>query len=150
MCRRVTKSCTGTTLTGGVRYSFDDHSMSGSFNNSGLPIGPGGAFIQIVPNSVETLPSFSDGSLSARVSLAHKFTSDAMVYVSFNEGTKSGGFNPVQINNAPFKDEKLSAYELGTKLRFWEQKGFSQSVRLLLRLQEHPGPVLPRRTADHL
>ena len=113
---------TGTTLTAGARYSFDDHSMTGTFNNSGLPIGPGGTFIQIVPNSVETLPSFSDGSLSARVSLAHKFTPDAMVYVSFNEGTKSGGFNPVQINNAPFKDEKLSAYELGTKLRFWDRR----------------------------
>jgi iron complex outermembrane recepter protein len=113
---------TGTTLTAGARYSFDDHSMTGTFNNSGLPIGPGGSFIQIVPNTVETLPSFRNGSLSARVSLAHKFTSDAMVYVSFNEGTKSGGFNPVQINNAPFKDEKLSAYELGTKVRFWDRR----------------------------
>ena len=113
---------TGTTLTAGVRYSFDDHSMTGTFMNSGLPIGPGGAFIHIVPNSAETLPSFSDGSLSARVSLAHKFTNDTMVYVSFNEGTKSGGFNPVQINNAPFKDEKLSAYELGTKLRLWDRR----------------------------
>jgi iron complex outermembrane receptor protein len=113
---------TGTTLTAGARYSFDHHSMTGTFNNSGLPIGPGGSFIQIVPDTVETLPAFSDGSLSARVALAHKFTSDAMVYVSFNEGTKSGGFNPVQINNAPFKDEKLSAYELGTKLRFWDRR----------------------------
>jgi iron complex outermembrane receptor protein len=113
---------TGTTLTGGARYSFDHHSMTGTFTDSGLPIGPGGSFIQIVPDTVETLPSFSDGSLSARVALAHKFTSDAMVYVSFNEGTKSGGFNPVQINNAPFKDEKLSAYEVGTKLRFWDRR----------------------------
>jgi iron complex outermembrane recepter protein len=112
----------GTTLTAGARYSFDDHSMTGTFNNSGLPIGPGGAFIQIVPNTVETLPSFTDGSYSARVSLAHKFTSDTMAYVSFNEGTKSGGFNPVQINNAPFQDEKLSAYEVGTKLNFWDRR----------------------------
>ena len=113
---------TGTTLTAGARYSFDDHSMTGTFNNSGLPIGPGGAFIQLVPDTTETLPSFSDGSLSARLSLAHKFTDDVMAYVSFNEGTKSGGFNPVQINNAPFEDEKLSAYEIGTKLRFWDRR----------------------------
>jgi len=113
---------TGTTLTGGIRYSFDHHSMTGTFTNSGLPVGPGGAFVPIVPNTVEDLPSFSDGSLSARVSLAHKFTPDTMAYVSFNEGSKSGGFNPVQINNAPFKDEKLSAYELGTKLQFWDRK----------------------------
>jgi iron complex outermembrane recepter protein len=113
---------TGTTLTAGLRYSFDKHSMTGTFTNSGLPVGPGGAFIQIVPDSTETLPSFSDGSLSARLSLAHKFTDDVMAYVSFNEGTKSGGFNPVQINNAPFEDEKLSAYEIGTKLRFWDRR----------------------------
>ena len=113
---------TGTTLTAGLRYSFDNHSMTGAFNNSGLPIGPGGIFINIVPNSVETLPSFSDGSLSARVALAHKFNDDSMVYVSFNEGTKSGGFNPVQINNAPFKDEKLAAYEIGTKQRFFDRR----------------------------
>jgi len=113
---------TGTTLTAGARYSFDDHSMTGTFVNSGLPIGPGGAFINIVPNSVETLPSFRNSSLSARLSLTHKFTSDAMAYISYNKGTKSGGFNPVQINNAPFQDEKLNAYELGTKLRFLDRR----------------------------
>jgi iron complex outermembrane receptor protein len=104
----------GTTLTGGLRYSHDKQSVSGTFVHTP-------AFFSFL-DAVSNLPPRSKGSVSARVSLAHKFNDDAMVYVSYNRGSKSGGFNPVQINNPPFNDERLNAYEVGTKLRFMDRK----------------------------
>ncbi len=103
----------GTTLTGGLRYSHDKQNVSGTFVHS-----PAFSFL----DQASTLPPRSKGSVSARLSLAHKFNDDAMVYVSYNRGSKSGGFNPVQINNPPFNDEKLNAYEVGTKLSFMDRK----------------------------
>lgn len=104
----------GTTLTGGLRYSHDKQSVSGTFVHTP-------AFFSFL-DAVSTLPPRSKDSVSARLSLAHKFSDDAMVYVSYNRGTKSGGFSPVQINNPPFDDEKLNAYEVGTKLSFMDKK----------------------------
>jgi outer membrane receptor protein involved in Fe transport len=105
---------TNTTLTGGLRYSHDKQSVSGTFVHSP-------AFFSFL-DAVSTLPDRSKGAVSARLSLAHKFTDDAMVYVSYNRGTKSGGFSTVQINNPPFGDEKIDAYEVGTKLSFMDNK----------------------------
>jgi len=104
----------GTTLTGGLRYSHDNQSVSGTFVHTP-------AFFSFL-DAVSSLPPRSTGAVSARLSLAHKFSDDAMVYVSYNRGSKSGGFNPVQINNPPFGDEKLNAYEVGTKLNFMDNK----------------------------
>jgi len=103
-----------TTLTGGLRYSHDKQSVSGTFIHTP-------AFFGFL-DAVSKLPDRSKGAVSARLSLAHKFTDDAMVYVSYNHGTKSGGFSPVQINNPPFGDEKIDAYEVGTKLSFMDNK----------------------------
>ena len=105
----------GTTLTGGLRYSHDKQNVSGTFVHDP-------AFFSFL-DAVSTLPPRSKGSISARLSLAHKFSRDAMVYVSYNRGSKSGGFSPVQINNPPFDDERLNAYEVGTKLSFMNRKG---------------------------
>ena len=104
----------GTTLTGGLRYSHDKHEVSGTFVHTP-------AFFSFL-DATSNLPAFSKGSISARLSLAHKFHQNAMVYASYNRGTKSGGFSPVQINNPPFSDEKLDAYEVGTKLSFLDHK----------------------------
>jgi iron complex outermembrane receptor protein len=104
----------GTTLTGGLRYSHDKQTVSGTFVHSP-------AFFSFL-DAVNNLPPRSKGSLSARVSLAHKFSDDAMVFVSYNRGSKSGGFNPVQINNPPFNDETLDAFEVGTKLSFMDNR----------------------------
>ena len=103
----------GTTLTAGLRFSRDHHAMTGTFVVTDLS---GGHFPFLPPNDVESVPAFSHDSLSARVSLAHKFSDDMMIYASYNRGSKSGGFNPVTINNAPFADEKIDAYEVGMKL----------------------------------
>ena len=110
----------GTTLTVGLRYSSDHHEQTGSFG-----IFTDNTFAIRAVNLVENAPAFTKGSLSGRVSIAHKFDEDAMIYASYNRGSKSGGFNPVHIGQTPvdtggnpFLDEKVNAYEIGTKLRF--------------------------------
>lgn len=103
-----------TTLTVGARYSNDKHTVNGAYVVSPAVF----SFL----NLTSTLPSFSKGSVAARISLAHRLTDDTLIYASYNRGTKSGGFNPVQINNPPFGDEKLDAYEVGTKIKFMDRK----------------------------
>lgn len=104
-----------TTLTGGLRYSNDRHAVSGTFIHTP-------AFFSFL-DATSTLQPFSHDSISIRASLSQKLSDDAMIYASYNRGTKSGGFNPVQINNPPYGDEKLDAYEVGTKLTFMDGAG---------------------------
>ncbi|MFD2580567.1 TonB-dependent receptor domain-containing protein [Novosphingobium colocasiae] len=53
---------------------------------------------------------------------------DALVYAGINRGTKSGNYNVLlaisSIGDAsiPYGDETLLAYEVGTKLTFWDGK----------------------------
>lgn len=96
-----------TTLTLGARYSYEKRSVEGSFTHS-APFG----FL----DTVSTLEPVKKGSVSLRASLSQRFSPEVLIYASYNRGTKSGGFSPVQINNAPFGDEKLDAYEMGAKL----------------------------------
>lgn len=104
----------GTTFTLGGRYSIDDHSVSGTFIHTP-------SFFAFL-DQTSTLPSFSRGSVAARASLSHKFDNGVLLYASYNRGTKSGGFNSVQVNNPPFGDEKLDAYEIGTKSDLFGRK----------------------------
>lgn len=99
-----------TTLTAGLRYSNDKHKI----------VGHGTLEATLVPFTVfpDTTDSFSKGAVSARLALTQQLTPSAMVYGSFNRGTKAGGYNPIVIANQPYTDEKLDAFELGTKLSF--------------------------------
>ena len=111
----------GTTLTGGWRYSVDKHSIDGrvDFIINNLP----------VPGELHGAPpvdrSFSQPANSARAAISHQLTDNAMVYFSFNHGTKSGGYAPTNLTNPPIADEKLDAYEVGTKLT-----GLDDTLRL--------------------
>jgi iron complex outermembrane receptor protein len=58
--------------------------------------------------------SVSTDSVSPRVGLQYEISPDAMVYVSYSKGFKSGGFNLGAIN-AAYEPEELASYELGLK-----------------------------------
>lgn len=47
-------------------------------------------------------------------------TVDAMVYASASRGFKSGGFNSTVAQPFPFDPESLWAFELGSRVAFWE------------------------------
>jgi iron complex outermembrane receptor protein len=50
-----------------------------------------------------------------RLALDHSFAQDLLVYVSYNRGYKSGGFNPATLPADAYDQEKLDAYEVGLK-----------------------------------
>ncbi|WP_425409324.1 TonB-dependent receptor [Hyphococcus sp.] len=109
------------TLTLGARYTYENIKGEGqgvhifddgviAFNNrDGL--GPA-----IGENRIK------ENRLSGNAALSYRFSDAAMIYASFSNGYKSGGFNgEVQNNAAHFRDEGLfraetvNAYELGYK-----------------------------------
>jgi iron complex outermembrane receptor protein len=58
-----------------------------------------------------------------RAALDHKLTSDTMVYVSYNRGFKSGGFDPASTTVVvPFKPEVLDAFEVGIKSEILDRR----------------------------
>jgi iron complex outermembrane receptor protein len=64
-----------------------------------------------------------EASWSPSANIQYDVTPDAMVYFSFNQGTKGGGFNPLEgkgdITTWEFDEEKARAFEIGAKARLF-------------------------------
>ena len=96
-----------THLTMGVRYTYEQHLLSGTVGTFG-------------PGNAATIQNLPDASIDFhtptwRASLDHQFTSDVMGYVSYNRGFKSGGFNGQAPTQGPYQPEYLDAFEGGVK-----------------------------------
>jgi iron complex outermembrane receptor protein len=102
-----------TTLTAGLRYSHDNHSITGHNDTTGT-----GGFFPGPP--IEN--SFSKNSEVWRLALSQQLSDDAMIYGSWNRGVKAGGYNPVVVSNAPYTDEQLDTFEAGSKLTFLDNR----------------------------
>ena len=70
--------------------------------------------------------------LDPSIRLQWQASDDIMSYLSYTEGYKSGGFNASGDSANPdgtpgtgteFEDEEATAWELGTKISFWENRG---------------------------
>ena len=94
-------------LTAGIRYSRDKITYTGSLSLADLPIA-------IDP---EQTKSAVDKKPTWRLSLDYQFTPDILGYVSYNRGTKAGGFalGTSPSFNDGFRPERLDAYEAGLK-----------------------------------
>lgn len=57
-----------------------------------------------------------------RASLDHRFSPEALAYVSFNRGFKSGGFSTASPGAAPFSPESVDAYEVGLKTDLFDRR----------------------------
>ncbi len=90
-------------LTGGLRYTQDDK----KFWSLAFPDDPGAK-------------SFSN--LSWLASSNYRFTDDVMAFVRVSTGYKAGGFSPRSDVRADFKPEKATAYELGLKAEWLDQR----------------------------
>lgn len=99
-----------TALTAGLRFTEDKKLFH---SNDILP-----GDILITPP-----PGFKNNDtaskLTWRLALDHHFSDQAMVYVSFNRGFKSGEFNTSSLADPPTRPETLDALEVGSKLTFW-------------------------------
>jgi len=110
-----------TKLTGGIRYTHDKRTISGSTDLVGTSNpGDNNVILNLAP--LTTYPSFSEGKPTWRVSLAHNFTPDIMVYASYNRGFKSGNFNTTSPFAPPFNSETIDAYEVGFKVEAFDRR----------------------------
>jgi iron complex outermembrane receptor protein len=103
------------TLTGGLRYSYDDkHFVYDS--------------IEMLSNTtffhIDQSKGFS--SISGRAGIAYRLSPTANLYATYNRGTKSGGFFGGQTTDArdigPYRDETVDAYEVGAKTEWFDRK----------------------------
>ena len=123
-------------LTGilGGRYTYDDQSFDWGFNCLqtiasacetifGVPQGFAGS----QNYARQVVLSQTNGLYSYKAQLNYKFTPDLLAYLSFNRGTKSGGYFDATAGNVPpsdlsFKPEVLYSTELGIKSQFFDRR----------------------------
>ena len=129
----------GLSLTAGVRYTrdrkifdSDQYLITGTSPLVGdLVFGgaPPGTLIPLVPRNSHVSSTFIN--TSPRASLDYKIADDVLIYGSYSEGYKGGGFNlryvaPVQAV-VPFDPEKVRTWEAGLKAEL-----FSRHLRINL------------------
>lgn len=118
--------------TFGARYSDDTKEYTAPVGGAGITnglaavFGPTGTFTPFFPAGTN---EDSFGNFSIKAGLDYKFDDGTLVYASYSEGYKSGGFNTRYLVPVPdavsFEPEELVSYEVGVK---WQ--GFNNRVRL--------------------
>lgn len=119
-------------LSVGARYTNDEKEFD---INQPVPVSAlttilGDAFIKL---GTSGLISAKDDwtSFDPRVALDYQLTDDVLVYGSVSSGYKSGGFNSDPNNTlasglpqvpASFNEESVTAYEIGLKSQFWDNR----------------------------
>jgi iron complex outermembrane recepter protein len=106
------------TLTAGLRYTDEASDFSGST----IDLDPyrTGAATRALRLPVVFDNTFEDDNISGRLILSYHLTDDTLLYASYSQGYKSGGFDGSTIFSAPealpFQSENVDAYEVGAKL----------------------------------
>ena len=122
------------TLTGGLRYTFENKAGDYSTQVSGGPATTNPDLINArlgVLRPQTYAARDRDGSLSGRANIAWQPTDDLMLYASFARGFKSGGINmsglPLDANNQPalatavVRPERNTTWEAGIKSTLLER-----------------------------
>jgi len=123
-------------LTAGLRFSREikDFSVTEQVEvlNGGTipPIPPAGALGGLTLPAGTPLPPFPAGGItfsdsetfndaSPRVVIDYKASDDVLLYASYSQGFKSGGFNSFGLT-AAFNPEEINAFELGVKSELFD------------------------------
>ncbi|WP_246239851.1 TonB-dependent receptor [Pseudoalteromonas caenipelagi] len=118
-----------TTLTFGLRYS-DESVDYDSISRINVVVDPSNLDGAVLP-FYHVEGNNDDSSWSGRFAINHNLDKNKLLYYSFSNGTKSGGYNggylssPEQAKEADYGTERLNAHEVGAKLTFPES-----SIRL--------------------
>ncbi|SCW94432.1 iron complex outermembrane recepter protein [Sphingobium faniae] len=113
-----------TNITGGLRYTIDTRKIDGGIDifpqpdpaHPVLNTNPADLIVSIAP----AVGSITYRNFSWRLGIDHHFTRDNMIYLTYNRGFKSGGYNAVPPSPVPYAPETLDAYELGLKNKFFD------------------------------
>lgn len=101
----------------GARYSEDRVSNRSTITLDGLQVAPGVVLPSLVTcDAVSTNPTFS--SFTPRGGAQYDFTPDVGGYATVSRGFKNGGVDPC---NTVYKPEKITAYETGLRMRFFDR-----------------------------
>lgn len=105
-----------TRITLGARYNSEKRGLSGNVQLTAL----NGTVTTptVVPAGTDT----TFNKLTWRIAVDHDLSEDVMGYASYNRGFRSGGYNPSNLTNPPFRPEVLDAYELGLKSSLFDRR----------------------------
>lgn len=103
-----------TRFTAGLRYTIDEREIGGQRGSFALD----GTF-----SATPIEPAEADfEKLTWRLALDYQLSPDALLYVSYNRGFKSGLFNAGSLQLDPVLPEVLDAYEIGVKSELFDQR----------------------------
>ncbi len=122
-------------ITPGLRYTYEDKdarfqsTVSGGLATTNPTLL---AYKLALARPQAYTAELSDGSLSGQVNVSYKLAPDALVYVNWARGYKSGGINlgglPVDAAGNPIPDsavidpEKTTAWEIGLKSQLFDRR----------------------------
>ena len=86
-----------------------------------VPFGTGGALLVAPPPSIVSNASLTDDEVTFRLAAEFDLTPDNMIYASFENGFRSGGFI-LTPGGVPFDPEFIDAYTIGSKNRFFDNR----------------------------
>ena len=120
-------------LTAGVRYTVEDKEFLGAQRDLNSLAFKAGFPLALHPDPTDTTLYFPSGvnkqnfdNISIRLGTQYRFDNGNMIYVSYSEGYKSGGWTTratVPILEAPnFNEETAETIEIGFKGRFLSDK----------------------------
>lgn len=113
-------------VTAGLRYAVEDRSQTIRYANAAVPATSPLYPLRDAMGAYDSgLVNLSDSHkpLTYKAGVELDLAPDSMVYAQISTGFKAGGFNTVgSVPPLEFKEEKLVAYELGSKNRFLENR----------------------------
>jgi iron complex outermembrane receptor protein len=117
-------------LTTGLRYTYDEkygsftQTASGGGSLAGLPA----VFTNLRPllgSADQFSVKSNQGDLSGQVNLSYQAADNALVYINYARGYKSGGLNLVQLPagaNPVVAPESVDSVEAGAKTQFFDRR----------------------------
>ena len=105
-------------LIGGARYTDEDRKVTGSlYTNTPNGLPPGTPLPALL---VEFDGDRSFSSTTWKAGIEYDVTPENMLYFTASTGFKAGGFNQTVAPLDAYEPEKLTAYELGSRNRFFD------------------------------
>lgn len=108
------------TLSAGLRYTYEEKKLEAIGQQFFLPDGT-----PLQPPVPEASDDADWDKWSPRLGAQYHFTDEVMVYTSFSQGFKSGGFFgriTSGDNIRKFNPEQVDTYEIGLKSMWWDQR----------------------------
>lgn len=78
-----------------------------------------GAFLAITPNTTQR--TGGDSEFTFRAAIEYDVTPDSLLYASFENGFRAGGFN-LSFGNEEYDPEFIDAFTIGSKNRFFDDR----------------------------